>query len=273
MAYQPCWTELGNCTSSIKENQLQRIFNDWAGARDGWQLAGVPAWLLKCRGPNRTTTFRTRNYSDYPFTPDALFENDEVLVLELKRSPKYEELALAEVLHHAWKLRDPWVSGRSLEWHPKPVMVTSCSAWMRAALSYLFKHGLEPDALRYVELCYLNAPDGSRYLWFVEPFAAWSPVDHPPPCVPSSWASSNAVWYQVQGCDTWIGTEARRPERLPFVPDTCAVVAKVTGSPFDFLVWTRTLEVPLGLYYRARPSSNETFGDDGAPACPYVSRL
>ena len=143
-------------------------------------------------------------------------------MIELKRGDKYESNALAEVLHHAWKLQTGGGATAGTAKYPLPVMVTSYHSWLRAALSYLFDHGLQRNALRFLEATYLSGPNG-RYLWLMEPLADWIPTLEVPDVVPRSWIENGVKWYRVQGSAAWIGTDKETLDKMPLLPETgCA---------------------------------------------------
>lgn len=106
------WSPLVDTSSSIREEILQQIFNDWIGNRNGWQLVGTPSCLLARGGVNQAGRIPLDGYS---FTPDVFWNDDLSTVVELKRSAKYEEISLVEVLHHAWELARP-----AETWHTIP---------------------------------------------------------------------------------------------------------------------------------------------------------
>src|SRR5579864_770459 len=128
-----CWTPMLSCTSSMCEAELQDVFDQWQTARHGYRILGAPNWLLKCKGPNRQKAFTAKSYATYSFTPDVLWGDPDFYVVELKRGAKYEPLALAEILHHAWQLSDPSVRGSEFSKPPIPVIVATDTDWLRAA--------------------------------------------------------------------------------------------------------------------------------------------
>jgi len=72
MDQQQTWVRVENCTQSIAEKELQRIFDQWDAGKDGWFLVGVPEWLASCKGPNRARQFSA---GDYNSKPDVLWDS------------------------------------------------------------------------------------------------------------------------------------------------------------------------------------------------------
>jgi hypothetical protein len=225
---QASWRKLHFRSESFCENDLLGVFKAWGRKQDSCKVAGAPDWLLLCKDPKSGLELSAHNYYKYPFEPDILFDNPEFLVVELKFSKKYEELALAEVLHHAWRLRDE-------RGCPTPVIVTSTfnRAWLRAALSYLRHNDLRPDAIRYLEAAFLQADDGNtQYLWLEEPFASWTRIDELPLDIsfPAGWETGEVVWHEVDRAKSWVGTMGEFLEERPCVPEAFVQISRVQGE-------------------------------------------
>ncbi len=188
----------------LVEADIQNLFDAWGDGRDAWRVF-APDWLLRCSKPQPRASFPCENFGDrYSFRPDVVWWTPEWLVMELKRNKKFEPLALAEVLHHAWHLGE---QQREVEGDfPVPVVMSSGSdsAWMRASLRYLFHKGLDSSAIRYLEGNYYQTPDGQRYAWFEEPFAVAAISTHPP-VIPEGWEGLGVTWRRSQTSATWIG--------------------------------------------------------------------
>jgi hypothetical protein len=268
MVAQYAWLPLEDCTQFMKEADLQKVFDDWGGSRAGRRVAGAPNWLLECKGPNKKKEFITKNYSAYSFRPDVLWDQPQAYVLELKRSAKYEPAALAEVLHHAWKLSDAnssWQGGPPVV----PVMVSSSTdgAWQRGAINFLFAHGLRRDALRYLEVTFLKDPAGVEYLWIEEPFAAWDPACEAPNCVPASWHDLDAIWYQINQSESWILTDNPGGGQKAIIPDRFVFVSGVPGYQ-EYLACLRTPKRE-SIYVVRTVDGTTGVNPAAAPPCPF----
>lgn len=149
---------------------LDQFFRHWE-AMEG-RRTGVPAWL---RGAEIVATKKA--HTDrwaVPFLPDALGRtgNGSTFVVELKYGSKFEPLALAEALHHAFELRNhaasfPGAIHRASP--PTAVIISQWNAWLRSSVDALRTLGVSTAALRYIEVVALNVP-GFRapVLWFEE---------------------------------------------------------------------------------------------------------
>lgn len=262
------WTALTNCNSARSESHLQAIFDQWNDATCGTQIAGAPKWLLDCRGPNQRRSFQAESYSRYRFTPDVFWDNPTLVVLELKHGAKYQPLALAEVLHHAWKLGDPKVLGGKSEGHPLPVIVSSSNdtGWLRAALCYLFTHGLRKDALKYLESTFYERPDGGEYLWIEEPFADWLPDTTLPKSVPLKWQGHKPHCYRIAGCESWVLTVKEKIPMRPEIPDEFILISS-TSRPGEQLAYLHTGR-DSGTYLVSDVGLGGS-ADEGAPQWPF----
>jgi hypothetical protein len=226
---------LTDITHDLVEADLQRLFDNWGDGRDGWRVC-APSWLLSCGKPEPRQLLRCSNFEDYSAIPDVVWRQPEWIVMELKRSRKYEPLALAEVLHHAWHLGE---QQRQEEGEfPVPVVLSSAtdSAWMRAALRYLFGKGLHANAIRYLEGNYYQSVDGQKYAWFEEPFAM-AELSAPPPVIPEDWESDGVVWRRMQTSETWIGLP-QDIQRLPGMAHTEYAMVSSTDSHAECVVYS-----------------------------------
>ena len=228
------WTQLDDCTSTTTEKELQQVFDEWDGNKGGLCIAGAPKWLLDCGKPEERRSYgQSRGRVEWAFWPDVLWKRPEYLVVELKRSPqcKYEELALAEVLHHAWRMGDPNVAGWIPPMHPRPVIVASRSPWLRSALTYLFHYGLKRDRLKYLEATYLTDPNGDKYIWLEEPFAGRLLSKIPSPPIPKSW-SAGCRCYSIENAKSWaLFDKSKIPDdAAPLVPEEFIFVSSIAGT-------------------------------------------
>jgi hypothetical protein len=229
--------ELKDCTKEKSEpGDLQEIFNDWDGKRNGWRIAGAPHWLLKLGKIWKGYKNTKNEYGPYKLEIDALWE-DAWILGELKRGNKNEAIGLAEVLHHAWHLGNPEVSGFAQRGFPRPFLMCSSSdgTWERGALCYLFRHGLRFDAISYFQATFLEPKDdgvnGPKYLWIDEPFGQRTPTstNELPSFVPfPEWKSHHC--YRIGESESWVLTPTELAEPLPSLPDTFWQIAAVTGS-------------------------------------------
>jgi hypothetical protein len=120
-----------------RETDLQRVIDAWPAAPASCRVVGAPTWLRAL--PRANEKLRIATALGYRFEPDAVFEtNDAVWIAELKLSPqgKYEPLALADVLHHAWMMRP------HTEKPIVPMIVAPSSPWLQAAIAQLQDLGL-----------------------------------------------------------------------------------------------------------------------------------
>jgi hypothetical protein len=240
MSVPMTWEPLHDRTADVSETHLQRIFDDWHSKRDDWHIAGAPDWLLRCGQPVKRRSYDAKNFTAYHFTPDVLWQEPEFLVMELKRGNKYEPIALAEALHHAWVLGEALHLEQPAVHHAVPVIVGSSSdgAWLRGALAYLFHYGLKGDRLRYLEASYLRTMGGTSYLWLEDPFAEWTPGENPPPCIPSAWLPPACVWCGVSGSNSWAGVLASENLSRPRVPQTFVFISQVANQE-QYLTYIR----------------------------------
>jgi hypothetical protein len=227
------------------EKPVQAIFNSWG--KNPLRIAGAPRWLRECRAENATRAFAAYGYS---FTPDVLWDCcDKRYVLELKCAPRYEPLALAEVLHHAQALEDLGYAMKPAV----PVVVTMYSPWVRAAVARsraggAMIHALEMDLL-----------DDRSLIWFDDPHAAWK-VSDPPAVVPGShrvgWR-----WHRVEEAQTWIAVRGVSERRPVIFTEPYVMVAQVfdqNGTALDeYVLWQGTPP-------SARTSSSMTLWADAA---------
>ncbi len=251
------WILLKDVTSSTKENTLQNIFNNWHQGRDGWEVAGAPLWLLAKTNANSA---RQIPLDDYAFTPDVFWPDQNPMVMELKRSNKYEEISLVEVLHHAWHLGNLEMKGGR---YPLPVVVSGCSPWMRSALCYLFAHGLRRDSIRLLEATFLRSSKGGQFLWLYEPFAEWvpSPCNSLPAWIPQAWQRIEKIWFHVHDCETWVAAPLDWTHPRPYTPYPGVFVAKVHGKHKKYLVWVGSSEDSYFLW------DGTCEGSDEIPKC------
>jgi hypothetical protein len=250
----------------MREGDLQEVFDDWPASRNGWRIVGAPNWLLKCKGPNRRKRFTAKN-ATYQFRPDVLWYDPDCYVVELKRGAKYQPLALAEVLHHAWHLNDPGVWGSEFSKPPIPVIVATDTDWLRSALSYLFKHGLSHIALRYLEVAFYKTDSGG-YLWFEEPFTERVPSDRIPDCIPNSWRASAITCYELAGCNSWILSDDKLCGQPAYIPARLVFVSSVPDSK-DTLVCVYDAAAGQERSYLVSKVKKRGSLSGGAPACPF----
>jgi hypothetical protein len=260
------WTLLEQCSPSVKESELQSIFDHWGTDRNGWQVAGTPDWLAKCKNPIDRRSYFARNYDQYRFGTDVIWLRPERLVAELKLSAANQSVALAEVLHHAWWLsKDEGIGGKPFI----PVVVVSSTeaGWIRWALKWLFDRGLAKESIRYLEATCYSLGQSRKFLWLEEPFAEWVPVSRPT-FVPSNWIEKSAAWYRMSGSNSWVATEPKAEVRRPVIPHSLAMIARLDGSD-DFLtyVWSGGKDVAIHLLERNVPSKR---ADVNCPPSPFT---
>lgn len=261
------WTELVTCEHEYKESELQTVFERWNTDRGGWNTAGVPSWLQGRPNLAFRRYFEAINYSAYRFMPDVVLESDTTdFVIELKRADKWEELALAESLHHAWWLPQLKVGQPRSNLPVVPIAVTGTSAWLRASLAYLFANGLKRTAFRHLEVTMLRTPDlARRFLWFEEPHAEWH-TSELPECIPMSWRL-NAKAYRLGNASAWLVYPGPIPAALPFVPMQFGMFIQLDNQSSDWLAWKRSDSGCLGRTYLLTIAENGT--ECNAPICPY----
>lgn len=197
------------------EADLQEYFTKWAEPTNRARQIAAPLWLREVNSfePQRFC----RSVQGYGFQPDLLAKGpDQDWVFELKHASKYEPLALAEALHHAWLLSEGLTANRQ-ERKTIPVLVTQYNVWLRAALGYLIKNGFNAEAIRYLEVSVIKA-GSDDLLWFDEPLAEWELVDGPPPFLPPLPPLPRDVgtppnWYRVCGSSTWFASQTRSDSR------------------------------------------------------------
>ena len=216
------------------ESQLQDLFDAWPRrAALGWTVAGAPRWLRGMAAPRSRPRFKSS--LGYTFIPDIVFEPaDATYLVELKLASKYEPIALAEVLHHAWMFEhDPDVRaalGRDVP--VVPVIVSQQSFWLRAALAKLFENGLAPRAVRFLEFDTFGH-EGKKILWLGDPFAAWVEAVEVPNQLLEKFKAQ--AWFYVPDEDTWLGMDQSH-DRRPAMPNERHVVAsRVEGA--GFVAW------------------------------------
>ena len=233
---------LTDISGELKEAGVQRLFDAWGTDRDGWRVC-APDWLLRCGAPEPRPYVTVKNYDVYPFRWDVMWRKPEWLVLELKHAKSGgEELALAEVLHHAWHLGQKQQVESSGTPFPIPVVVVSSmkkggAAWMRGALRYLFAMGLQRDAIRYLEASYYQTETGQRFAWLEEPFAEAYPAA-PPPVIPDGWDMPSVHWLRQGESRTWIALPEGATYTPSVVPDTFALVSQADGLS-EYVVYQR----------------------------------
>lgn len=231
------WTQLQ--PSIHREADIQGHFNTWQQPAQRRRRAGAPDWLEDLQDIVPQKHFSTK--LGYGFYPDVLATSrNQQLVLELKCARKYEPLALAEALHHAWMLshtikeggvehgRGPWI----------PVLVTQYSTWLRAAVAQLRAGKLEHESLRYIELTTLWAGDAARdpLIWFDDPFTGWDgehPV--PPPALPVGLVAEGN-WYHVKDTKTWICVKDPMKTRVAVWTVPYLMLTQGPG-PEEILTW------------------------------------
>ena len=163
-----------------KEEYLQAIFDTWNTSRP--RMAGAPSWLSNARAERHAEReFVVPPVGDhiYKIRPDLVWEElDRTLVIELKRGAKYEPLALAEVMHHAWALA-AWPEKNGVKLPAEPVIISQQNYWHRGAIAGLMCRGLESSMRnRYLEVDLLRGSNGQDLLWFDLPLADdWNAVD------------------------------------------------------------------------------------------------
>jgi hypothetical protein len=226
------WQLLRDRTQAHNEAELQQIMGCWNADRCGWHII-APTWLLAIENPTAGVSYP--GY-DCRFVPDIVVTGKETMVLELKRAPKGEEIALAEVLHQAWALSEK---------NAVPVIICSYSPWLRAALTYLFGKGLPRSAIRYLEVSWLEREDEgtsggdlpSRILWFDEPFSKWVFTEDEPPCRPAATFAGMVAWHRAEESGTWIGIEAGKQYERPETPYPGTYVAPIDRMPNTYAAW------------------------------------
>lgn len=240
--------------TAAKECDIQALFE--GRATSDWQIAGKPDWLPLQRVmtgelTSRQRTFRPEGRDGYGFRPDILWYPEaggEVIILELKCAAKYEPMALAEVAHHAFWLREH--SDFSSASGVRAAMVTQYNAFLRASMAYLADNGFIGN-LHLLEFDLVH-PDGATVIWFDEPVGQWR-KSAPPPCgAPrGNWIS----WYRMTSAPTWIavqhlpGSESgHRPafwKGLPY-----SVVSRLAGG--GWLGWANERDRPKGEFFITR---------------------
>lgn len=211
---------------------LQPLFDDWKNrAARGIAVAGAPDWLLDIQVQNaKDRSFEAYGYS---FEIDVLWRlENERRVLELKNAAKYEPLALAEVLHHAYLLRECEPDEREI----KSTIIARYHPWMRAALKELQRAGLAREQPEYLEFDHLW--DGSQQvLWIDSPLSTWVARSLPAD-FPEEVRAGFSHWYWVEHTNSWVGTDTELPaDRPPFMTAPFTMVAHVEGRADDLLVW------------------------------------
>lgn len=192
-------TRLSEIGAQLRESHLQNAINALSSGCDGWLPVGFPSWLL---AETRKNIASRVSCDAYGFTPDVVWNGVAPIVAELKRSSKWEEIALVEVLHHAKRLQSASEGDQATEY--TPLMICSYSAWTRSALCYLFEHGLQKDSIRYLETTFLENESGQRFLWLYDPFAEWI-REETAPFSSAEMTSDPIDWYQVAQSQVWIG--------------------------------------------------------------------
>jgi hypothetical protein len=149
-----------------REVDLQKLFDCWGNDAAPCGIAGAPGWLEKLGTPSATGKAAKLPAYGYSYEPDVVWEKSQrVWVAELKCSFKYEPLALAEVLHHAYMLRRQ--HGKPVT----PVLITSYCGWLRAAVALLGEATRDGSVdLRALEVDLFK---DSNYAWFDAPHAPW----------------------------------------------------------------------------------------------------
>lgn len=228
------------------EDTIQRVFDHLTGHL----AAGWPPWLLS-RGTN--VGRRRRPSFGYSFETDAEFiHGDHHYVVELKRAPKYEPLALAEVLHHAEWIRRYEATAS----HVVPVIVSSTNFWTRLAVAAV------PNGVRYYEAD-LYRIDDRILMWLDEPLAPWKPDAAPPPVARGT--TTELYWHYIPRTKTWVGMRRRYSERPLILEEPHAMVTELADQG-GYVVWEGTVltngtpkprEIDNGrLYFCTEPSGS-----------------
>ena len=242
---------------SYDERMIQNVFDDWANRSKAWVVVGAPAWLERCGSPQVRRSYRTEICTS--FNPDVLFELDRIAYVgELKwaRSNKYNEMAIAEVLHHAWMFRKDTEAKKGLSGsieRVQPFIVVPYSAWTRATMTTLLEQGLREDALHYLEFVALERPGGGkRTLWFGDPITPI--VEVPKPAwVPVELLEQFAFWYGGSGRRHVFGMKERFAgvSRVPFMRGSHVEVEEIPN--------TRSVIVARGDYSSERAWTYDVF--------------
>lgn len=163
-------TTLRNCHGLV-ERHIQDLFDQLRSrACTTTRIAAAPRWMIEghfqdCR--------RVNTHLGYSFTPDARVQHNRVdYLIELKLGSKYEPIALAEALHHAFMFtRADLVEKRPKGVHKdtRAVVVTQYSPWLRAALQKLYSAGLRRDQVTLLEHSWYQ---GGSVVWFDAPLAS-----------------------------------------------------------------------------------------------------
>jgi hypothetical protein len=191
------------------EPDLQEYMEQWPASPPGWSRAGAPSWLRGMTNLRYNQRFKTG--LGYSFEPDLSGElPDGPAVLELKCAGKYEPLALAECLHHAWWLSRMQVKGSDEENRTyTPVLFTQSNFWLRAAIQFLHDNGLSKRSIKFIEFTALRVED-ERFLWLEEPFAGWE-LCSAKPHLPEGLDIVDRHWYKVNDAETWIAVQSQSP--------------------------------------------------------------
>ncbi|MFL5347932.1 MAG: hypothetical protein ACJ8AT_24335 [Hyalangium sp.] len=223
----------------IGERDLQGVFDRWGTDRAGFQIAGVPEWLLKRGQPQQRQGFTVGNAG--PFRPDVVWDDaDRAYLVELKSAAKGEPLAVGQAFAGATLLGHDQQAG-GLGRKPVPVIITQFNYWNRAALSFMLEEGLRWGREFYLEFDVVEQGE-RRWMWFDAPLAPLTPVARPP-------AASDTItglehWYRIGSCDAWFGTKKQIPWRdgllfRPVIPDDAyAICAAVHGRSNEWLLWS-----------------------------------
>lgn len=214
-----------------REAELQRLIDGWPSRPHPWVLAGAPHWFRQLPKPDHRRRFDSA--LGYDFEPDAIFDTPETLfVAELKLSPqgKYEALAVAEVLHHTWMLRNRGIVKKPVV----PIILAPANSWIIASVAMMHTLGVPRDSIKVLSFDAFD--DGKKkILWVADSFAAWGPTrdeDVPSP-LREEFAYSH--WYRIADEDSWFGVNASQPERPTFLETKHVEVASLEGQPGTFI--------------------------------------
>jgi hypothetical protein len=183
-------TNLYDVTHLFEENDIQELlcnvgktglFDD-----NSCDFFGIPNYLLKVKVRSKQKSFSVK-YGEglhYNYEPDCICEyNDNVYIIELKRSVKYEPLGIPEVIHHAVQQRNQPENNRKTV---IPVLISSFNMWNRTVVKELNeKHNLQ---LMYYEIYILSKDkefsrrvrkiSNNDIIWLYDPSGEKNPTNY-----------------------------------------------------------------------------------------------
>ncbi len=190
-----------DASSDALEKDVQDIFDAWGSDKMPAVIAGAPDWLWELGRPAEKRGYIGYGYA---FKPDVLWQSQRTVhVAEIKYGTKFEPIALAEAVHHAYMFRE--IKEFTDVTHVTPIVISQYNGWIRAAVAEL-KH----QSLRHVEIDLLYAKAlGGELLWVTDPHAALTECKAPKD-VPLGVKWKARKWWRVTGEETWFVQERPR---------------------------------------------------------------